>query len=296
MAATRTLGHGLKAKKGLGQHFLVDRGILLRIVESADLDEWDTVLEIGAGTGTLTAHLAQRARQVIAVEVDEEMLGPLRQSVSGCDNVRVVHGDILQQDLAALTEKKPYKVVANLPYYITSAVLRYLLEPECRPSVLVVTVQRQVAERIMGRLVRHGGRARPGLLRMSLLAVSVQFYGLPRIVARIPAGAFRPVPAVDSSVVRVDVYDPLPWGAVDHQVFFRVARAGFAQSRKQLHNALAHNLRLPAEHVWGACEGAGVDATRRAETLSIQEWVALSAALGPLLAEPDGPRGREVER
>jgi len=296
MTTTRICGHRLKAKKGLGQHFLMDRGITLRIVEAASLDEGDTVLEIGAGPGILTTHLAQRAGQVIAVEVDEELLAPLHQSVNGFGNVRVVQGDILQQDLAALTEGRPYKVVANLPYYITSAVLRYLLEPECRPSMLVVTVQRQVAERIVGRDARHGAHARPGLLRMSLLAVSVQFYGQPRVVARIPAGAFRPVPAVDSAVVRVDVYDPLPWGAVDRDVFFRAARAGFAQSRKQLHNALTHNLRLPAEQVWGACEGAGVDARRRAETLSIQEWVSLSSALGPLLARPDGPPVQEVER
>jgi 16S rRNA (adenine1518-N6/adenine1519-N6)-dimethyltransferase len=296
MAMTRISGYSLKAKKGLGQHFLVDRGIILRIVGAADLDEGDTVLEIGAGTGTLTTHLAQRVRQVIAVEVDEEMLAPLHRSVSGFGNVRVVHGDILQQDLAALVEGRPYKVVANLPYYITSAVLRYLLEPECRPCKLVVTVQRQVAERIVGRDARHGGHARPGQMRMSLLAVSVQFYGQPRIMARIPAGAFRPVPAVDSAVVRVDVYDPLPWGAVNRAHLFQAARAGFAQSRKQLHNALTHNLRLPAEQVWGACEGAGVDAKRRAETLSIQEWVALSSALGPLLAGLDDPTAQKVEQ
>jgi 16S rRNA (adenine1518-N6/adenine1519-N6)-dimethyltransferase len=296
MTTRRMRGHTLKAKKELGQHFLVDRGLALRIVEAASLCEDDTVLEIGAGPGTLTTLLAQRARQVIAVEVDEEMLAPLHQSVSGFGNVRVVHGDILQQDLAALMEGRRYKVVANLPFYITSAVLRYLLEPECRPRMLVVTVQRQVAERIVGRDARHGGRVRPNLLRMSLLAVSVQFYGRPRIVIRIRAGAFRPMPAVDSAVVRVDVYDPLPWGAVDRQVFFRAARAGFAQSRKQLHNALTHNLGLLSEQVWGACQGAGVDARRRAETLSIQEWVALTSALGPLLAGRADPTAQEVER
>jgi len=297
MIATRMLAeHGLRAKKGLGQHFLVDPVALQRIIESAQLGECDTVLEIGAGPGNLTAQLVQRAGQVIAVELDEDMLGLLRQSIEGCENVRIVHGDILQQDLATLTEGKPYKVVANLPYYITAAVLRYLLEPESRPTMLVVTVQRQVAERIVGRPARRTGQAHRGMPRMSLLAVSVQFYGVPCIVARIPAGAFRPMPAVDSAVVRVEVYDPLPWGEVDHEVFFRVARAGFGQSRKQLHNALTHNLRLAAEQVWGACETAGVDAKRRAETLSIQEWVALSAALAPLLAESIAPPAREVEQ
>ena len=144
----------------------------------------------------------------------------------------------------------------------------------------MVTVQREVAERIVGQLGR-GGRRRKQKAgpRMSLLAVSVQFYGVPRIVARIPAGAFRPVPAVDSAVVRVDLYDPLPWGEVDVRRFFGVARAGFAQSRKQLRNTLIHNLALPAEQVSAGLEAAGIDGRRRAETLSVQEWVALSNAL-----------------
>jgi 16S rRNA (adenine1518-N6/adenine1519-N6)-dimethyltransferase len=171
-------------------------------------------------------------------------------------------------------------VVANLPYYVTSAVLRHVLESSVRPERLVVTVQREVAERIVGRPGR-GQRRRKQKAgpRMSLLAVSVQFYGEPRIVAHIPAGAFRPVPAVDSAVVRVDLYDPLPWGEVDVRRFFVVARAGFAQSRKQLRNTLIHNLGLPAEQVQAGLEAAGVDGRRRAETLSVQEWVDLSNAI-----------------
>jgi 16S rRNA (adenine1518-N6/adenine1519-N6)-dimethyltransferase len=173
-------------------------------------------------------------------------------------------------------------VVANLPYYVTSAVLRHLLESAHRPSLLVVTVQREVAERIVGRPAkakkRHGhGDAK----RMSLLAVSVQFYGVPRIVARIPAGAFRPMPAVQSAVLRIDVHHPLPWPEVDERSLFGVVRAGFGQPRKQLHNTLAHGLALPAAEVASALNASAIDGRRRAETLSIAEWVALTKALYP---------------
>ena len=281
---------GWQSKKRLGQHFLVDRVAVLRIVDAANLTEHDTVLEIGPGPGTLTTHLAQRAGQVIAVEVDERMLVALRESLKGYGNVHIVHADILEQDIAGLTRGRPFKVVANLPYYITSAVLRHLLQSPARPSVMVVTVQREVAERIVGRPERRRGRRHRHVRRMSLLAVSVQFYGVPRIVTRIPAGAFRPMPAVDSAVVRIDVYDPLPWGAVDEEAFFRVARAGFAQSRKQLRNALVHNLPLSLDQVLAAFNERDMDATRRAETLAIEEWVALSDALGAQLERADNQK------
>jgi 16S rRNA (adenine1518-N6/adenine1519-N6)-dimethyltransferase len=225
----------------------------------------------------LTVHLAERAGSVVAVEIDERMLAPLQDALAGRENVRVVHGDILEQDLSILLDDQPYKVVANLPYYVTSAVLRHLLTAPRRPRCLVVTVQREVAERIVGRPGRRERHKQS--TRMSLLAVSVQFYGRARIVARIPAGAFRPVPAVDSAVVRVDTYDPLPWGEVDEGLFFALARAGFAQSRKQLRNALLHGLGVQATELDAALAGAGVDGRRRAETLSVAEWVALANAI-----------------
>jgi 16S rRNA (adenine1518-N6/adenine1519-N6)-dimethyltransferase len=278
MPAYRTLRqHGVRGKKELGQHFLVDPAAVQRIVDAADLCAKDTVLEVGPGPGVLTVPLAQRAGQVVAVELDERMLAPLHESLQGHDNVRIVHGDILEQDIPTLVGEVPYKVVANLPYYVTSAVLRHILESAQRPSLMVVTVQREVAERMVGRPTRGGRRHRQGTTpRMSLLAVSVQFFGVPRIVARIPAGAFRPVPAVQSAVVRIDVYDVLPWPAVDQEAFFRVVRAGFSQPRKQVHNALAHGLSLPADGVAAALAEAGIDGRRRAETLSIAEWVGLT--------------------
>jgi 16S rRNA (adenine1518-N6/adenine1519-N6)-dimethyltransferase len=272
--------HGVRSDKRLGQHILVDQAAIERIVDAADLDRTDVVLEVGPGPGTLTVPLAERAGQVVAVELDERMLAPLQELLRDRENVAVVHGDILDQDVASLVGEGRYKVVANLPYYVTSAVLRHVLEARVRPERLVVTVQREVAERIVGRPGRgQRRRKRTSGPRMSLLAVSVQFYGEPRIVARIPAGAFRPVPAVDSAVVRVNVYNPLPWGQVDVRRFFEVARAGFAQSRKQLRNALIHNLGLSADRVSAGLEAAGIDGRRRAETLSVPEWVALSRAL-----------------
>ncbi|HUT18053.1 MAG TPA: 16S rRNA (adenine(1518)-N(6)/adenine(1519)-N(6))-dimethyltransferase RsmA [Anaerolineae bacterium] len=272
--------HDLRGDKHLGQHILVDPHAVREIVDGADLDAGDLVLEVGPGPGTLTAQLAELAAEVIAVELDERMLVPLREALAGHDNVRVVQGDILEQDVAELVGQRPYKVVANLPYYITSAVLRHLLSAPLRPDCLVVTVQREVADRIVGRPGRRQRHKQEQ--RMSLLAVSVQFYGQPRILARIPAGAFRPVPSVDSAVVRIDTYDPLPWGVVDEALFFEVARAGFAQSRKQLRNALRLGLPYADEETDEALARSGIDPRRRAETLSVAEWVALSNALAAL--------------
>ena len=266
----------VRSKKSLGQHLLVDPQAVIKVVDGADITRDDTVLEVGPGPGILTVHLAERAGQVIAVELDERMLGPLNEALAGHDNVRVVHGDILEQDVPSLVGNRLYKVVANLPYYITSAVLRHLFESSIRPECLVVMVQHEVADRIVGRRSQRNRHKQSS--RMSLLAVSVQFYGKPRVLAHIPAGAFRPVPAVDSAVLRVDTYDPLPWQVLDERMFFRVARAGFAQSRKQLRNALRHGLALSLDQVVSALDTAGVDPQRRAETLSIEEWVATSNA------------------
>jgi 16S rRNA (adenine1518-N6/adenine1519-N6)-dimethyltransferase len=266
----------LRSKKSLGQHFLVDARAVSKIVDAAEIDAGDTVLEVGPGPGTLTLPLAERAGRVVAVEIDERMIAPLQELLQGQDNVCVVHGDILEQDVPTLVGDGPFKVVANLPYYITSAVLRHLLTSLHRPNTLVVTVQREVADRLLGRPDRRNRHKQSR--RMSLLAVSVQFYGVPRMVTRIPAGAFRPVPAVDSAVVRIDTYERLPWDVRDEGAFFGLVRAGFAQSRKQLRNALRHGLLRSGEQVAAMLAAAGIDGQRRAETLSIEEWVALSNA------------------
>jgi 16S rRNA (adenine1518-N6/adenine1519-N6)-dimethyltransferase len=266
--------YDLRPSKGLGQNFLVDPIILEKIVAAANLTPDGTVLEIGAGLGTLTEHLARAAGRVVAVELDERLMPVLHDTLSRFDNVTLVQGDILELDPAALVAPAArYKVVANLPYYITSAVLRHLLEARVRPLRLVITVQREVAERIV---------ARPG--EMSLLAVSVQFYGHPQVLFCIKPGRFYPSPGVESAVVRVDVHDapPVHLDEEDADVFFRVVKAGFAQRRKQLRNALAGGLHLPPGEVEAKLQAVGVDPKRRAQTLSLEEWTRVTQTLKDL--------------
>ncbi len=254
--------HGLHLKKRLGQNFLADPVHLDRIAAAAELTPEDVVLEVGPGAGTLTVRLASRAGRVVAVELDEELLPVLREVLAGHDNVTIVQGDILKLDPATLVSRPAsFKVVANLPYYITSAAIRHLLTMESPPELLVLTIQREVAQRIV---------ARPP--EMSLLAVSVQFYARPEIVARIPAGAFVPVPKVDSAILRLRPWPAPPVDVPDVQTFFEVVRAGFGERRKQLRNSLKSGLSLPVEQVEAMLAAAGVDATRRAETLSLEEW------------------------
>jgi len=266
--------YGLRPQKRLGQHFLVDRRILQQILATAEIGSHDTVLEVGAGLGTLTQALAERARRVVAVEVDMQLLPALRSRLNCFDNSKVVQGDILALDVPSLlqeddTDEVPcYKVVANIPYYITSALLRHLLEASARPQLIVLMVQREVAHRIA---------AGPG--QMSLLAVSVQFYGSARLAARVPARAFYPAPKVGSAIVRIDPHERLSLGDDDIGGFFRVVRAGFAQRRKQLRNALTHGLALPSDCIRQALGEAGIEERRRAQSLSVEEWLALYGAL-----------------
>jgi 16S rRNA (adenine1518-N6/adenine1519-N6)-dimethyltransferase len=257
----------------LGQHFLADPNILRKIVEAAELSPDGVALEIGPGLGTLTRWLAKSAGYVVAVELDEGMLALLREELADLPNLRLVQGDILELDpvglIRDLSSQPVYTAVANLPYYITSAAIRHLLEAEPPPNRLVLAVQLEVARRII---------AEPG--DMSLLAVSVQFYGRPRIVTKIPAGAFVPPPKVDSAVVRIDTYDMPPVDVPSADVFFRVVRAGFGQKRKQLKNALAAGLGLPPADVSATMARAGIEPQRRAQTLSLAEWADLAREFG----------------
>lgn len=274
MARVRPLlrRYGLEPWKELGQHFLVDEAALARIVEAAELGPDERVLEIGAGLGTLTRVLAAKAGWVVAVELDQRLIPVLEKELTDCPNVHLIQGDIMGLDPARLMDDRPYKVVANLPYAITSAVLRHLLEARVPPQQMVVTVQREVAERIV---------ARSG--RMSLLAVSVHFYGQPRLLFRLQPGAFYPAPEVESAVVRIDRNERLPVPATDTERFFRLVRAGFSQPRKQLCNSLAAGLGLAPHIVVQALQSAGIDPQRRAERLSLEDWVRVMAALGHLI-------------
>jgi len=245
---------GIPARRSLGQNFLIDEKMLARIVACAEVQSGDVVLEIGAGLGSLTRHLARQAGQVIAVEVDAALLTVLRRVLEADPNVLLVEGDILELDPAALTASfaaTTYLVVANLPYYITSAAIRHLLEAPRRPQRMILTVQEEVAERIC---------ASPG--RMSLLALSVQYFGQPRIAFRIPAECFFPAPKVDSAVVRVDLDPEAGLEPSGTKAFFRVARAGFSQRRKQLHNSLSAGLAVEDGRVREWLRWTGVDPAR----------------------------------
>lgn len=252
----------LEPKKSLGQNFLFDENVLARIVDAADVNAVDEVLEIGPGLGALTRLLAQRARRVVAVELDDRFLPILHNELAGLTNVQILHGDILAQEPGVLFTR-PYKVVANVPYYITGAILRHLLAAAHKPELMVLTVQKEVAERLTA-VPPH----------MSLLAVSVQFYGRVQTITTIKAGAFWPRPDVDSAVVRVELMGARPLSLAEEESFFRIARAGFSQKRKQLQNNL-RQLGLGKEEVGGWLAAAEVDGRRRAETLILPEWLAL---------------------
>lgn len=290
--------HGLHPRKGLGQNFLIDRSALERIVSVADITLNDIVLEVGAGLGNLTVLLAQYAQKVIAVELDSKFIPILQSALSGNKNVQIIHGDILELDIASLllassTQPEPieeprpelveglsiehrYIIVANIPYYITSALIRHLLEGSIRPRRMVIAVQREVAERICATPDQPRSEGQKG--EMGLLALSVQVYGRPEIAFTIPAGSFYPRPKVDSAVVRIDIFEQPAIPAHLLDVFFKLAKAGFGQRRKMLRNALSHGLSLKSDLVMEILQKAGIDPKRRAETLSLAEWKELTVA------------------
>ena len=292
----------LSPKRSLGQNFLVDETYLDRIISAAELTPDDTVMEIGPGLGGLTKRLAQAANQLIAIELDNRLIELLRAEFADQPHVNIVHADILDVSLPSLlannersaseqpapaatasdltasdltvangaTASAPtiaaspahsYKVVANLPYYITNAVLRHLLESETPPTSAVVMVQKEVAQRVC---------AAPG--KLSLLAVSVQFYARPTLVHHVPAGAFYPRPKVDSAILHLDIFPKPVLAHVAPKKFFRIVKAGFGQKRKQLLNSLSSGLGKPKDEIAAIMATAGIDPKRRAETLTIPEW------------------------
>lgn len=259
--------YGLRPDKKLGQNFLQDPIALESIAAAAGIQPTDTVLEIGPGLGSLTRYLAVSAREVVAVELDPDLIPPLRAVTKPYGNIQIVHGDILKISPDKLIREPDYLVVANIPYYITSAIIRHLLENPPKPRRIVLTIQKEVAERIC---------AEPGDMNMSLLALSVQVYGKPRIAKHIPAGAFFPAPKVDSAVLCVDIYpspqiQPELMGA-----FFKLIKAGFSQKRKTLRNSLSSGLHISPLEAEGLLREANVDPMRRAETLSLEEWQTLA--------------------
>lgn len=266
----------LRPSRELGQNFLVDPVALQATVAAAGLNSSDTVVEVGPGLGVLTYELVQHAGRVIAIELDKRLAARLPGEFPLAANLTVVQGDVLRVNIGELVGDKPYKVVANLPYQITSAIIRYFLEVTPAPAVLVIMVQREVAERIV---------AKPP--DMSVLAHSVQYYAEPSIVMRVPAASFIPAPKVDSAVLRIE-RRPQPLVQVgDVNALFRTIKAGFLQARKKLGNALPSGLagmgiKLQKDVALHVLTTAGVDPARRAETLTMEEWARVHRALEPL--------------
>ena len=259
---------GVRPSKGLGQHFLFERGIVQRLVRQAGIDPDDRVVEVGPGLGILTAELLRRAGTVTAIELDRRLAEHLRQTFADEPQFRLVEGNALElatDDL--IPPGEPFVVAANLPYAVGAAVLRHLLEQHHRPRRLAVMLQLEVAERLV---------ARPPA--MSVLGVATQFYAEPRIGFVVPPSVFVPPPTVESAVALLDVRPAPLLPEAEHPRFFRIVNAGFRQKRKQVANSLAAELDLPKGLVSVWLSTVGVDPSRRAQTLSVEEWVALARA------------------
>jgi 16S rRNA (adenine1518-N6/adenine1519-N6)-dimethyltransferase len=278
LAQTRDLlqRYDLRAKKRLGQHFLINSAILHNILRAAELSSSDLVLEIGPGLGVLTRELAKHAGHVIAIELDTQLSELLLQTLASSNNVSVINQDILEIEPLGLIQSEKhkfpttladplkYKLVANLPYYITAPILRHFCEAELKPQVMLVMVQKEVAKNIV---------ASPG--DMSILAVSLQFYGKPRIIDYVPAGNFYPPPKVDSAILEIKMYPQSVVKVSSESEFFKIVRAGFCAARKQIGNSLVQGLDLTKAEVLSLLGKAGLDSRRRAEDLSLEDWAHL---------------------
>ena len=263
-ARARLERHGLTPRKSLGQNFLIDDNVAQKIVQAAEIAPTDTVIEIGPGMGALTQHLVKQAQQVHVIELDQHLIPILRKELGQLSNLTITHGDALEVDFAQLAQPlSTVRFVANLPYYITSAAIRKMLESPLKVASIVLTIQFEVAQRMVA-----------GVGDMSLLAVSVQFYGQPDLVMKLPAGAFYPQPKVDSAVVRIVPHAERP--NINPDDFFQVVRAGFSQPRKQLRNTLASGLGVDKAQAIAMLTACQVDPMRRAETLAISEWIGLA--------------------
>jgi 16S rRNA (adenine1518-N6/adenine1519-N6)-dimethyltransferase len=253
--------HGIRPDRKLGQVFLCDPNALQKVVDAAEITPEVKILEIGAGIGNLTRYLAARAGEVYAVEKDMRLLPVLAEEVLPWQNVKIIEGDILRIDAGLWPQDNGYIVVANIPYYITSAIIRHILKQAVQPARIILTIQKEVAERVC---------AQPG--KLSLLALSVQIYGKVRICGSIPAGAFYPIPEVDSAILRVDLYNEALIPESHQDLFFRLAKAAFGQKRKMLRNTLSGGMHISPASCAAWLEAAEVDPNRRPESLTLVEW------------------------
>lgn len=264
----------IKMSKKLGQNFLIKRGIVDEIVHAAELTVGEPVLEVGPGIGTLTQGLAQSGADVTAIELDCRLLEVLDTTLASYDNVRIIHGDVLKLDVPTIMNHKPFKVVANLPYYITTPIIMSLLESKLPIERLVVMVQKEVALRMV---------AKPGTKDYGALSVAVQYYTEPDIVLDVPPKSFLPAPAVTSSVIRCILRDKPPVDVIDEKLFFRVVKAGFAQRRKTFANTM-RTTGLSKEQIDDILVKANIDGQRRGETFSLQEFADVANAWADIQA------------
>ena len=263
----------IKMSKKLGQNFLIKRGIVDEIVHAAELTPGEPVLEVGPGIGTLTQGLAQSGADVTAIELDRRLLEVLDTTLASYDNVRIVHGDVLKLDVPTIMNHKPFKVVANLPYYITTPIIMSLLESKLPIERLVVMVQKEVALRMV---------AKPGTKDYGALSVAVQYYTEPDIVLDVPPKSFLPAPAVTSSVIRCVLRDKPPVDVIDEKLFFRVVKAGFAQRRKTFANTMK-TTGLSKDRLEELLAKANIDGQRRGETFTLQEFADVANAWAALI-------------
>ena len=263
----------IKMSKKLGQNFLIKRGIVDEIVHAAELTPGEPVLEVGPGIGTLTQGLAQSGADITAIELDRRLLEVLDTTLASYDNVRIVHGDVLKLDVPTIMNHKPFKVVANLPYYITTPIIMSLLESKLPIELLVVMVQKEVALRMV---------AKPGTKDYGALSVAVQYYTEPDIVLDVPPKCFLPAPAVTSSVIRCVLRDKPPVDVIDEKLFFRVVKAGFAQRRKTFSNTMK-TTGLSKDRIEELLAKANIDGQRRGETFTLQEFADVANAWASLI-------------
>lgn len=263
----------IKMSKKLGQNFLIKRGIVDEIVHAAELTVGEPVLEVGPGIGTLTQGLAQSGADVTAIELDRRLLEVLDTTLASYDNVRIIYGDVLKLDVPTIMNHKPFKVVANLPYYITTPIIMSLLESKLPIERLVVMVQKEVALRMV---------AKPGTKDYGALSVAVQYYTEPDIVLDVPPKSFLPAPAVTSSVIRCVLRDKPPVDVIDEKLFFRVVKAGFAQRRKTFSNTMK-TTGLTRDRIEELLAKANIDGQRRGETFTLQEFADVANAWAALI-------------
>jgi 16S rRNA (adenine1518-N6/adenine1519-N6)-dimethyltransferase len=264
--------HGIWAKKNLGQNFLVDEKAFDKIIEVADLKSTDNIIEVGPGTGFLTERLIKNVKHVTAVELDRDMIRVLESRFDGVKNLELVNEDILKYELrrrgnVSAPSKSVYKVVANIPYYITSPLLKHFLQADHRPSYMVVLVQKEVAEKIVGKTGK------------SLITIETQLFGRPEIVGIVPASSFYPAPKVDSAILKIEVYKKPLVPAAQFDDFLRLVKFGFSQKRKMLSNTLSAGLHIKSSEMSVILKKAGIDPNLRAENLEIGDWGRLAKVL-----------------